>query len=590
MIPEQELYSQAISSLQADELSKAREVFSQLLKIDRKNVNYWLWMSAAVETSKERIYCLREVLVLEPDNQEAALGLRMLGEKTPALQSSAPADPPFIPWKTSLELAAEQSHGPRGLRSSIAIYSLLGIIILTIFGFGIYQALNPPKAANPSPIKHWTITPLPTETETPIPTATSTGPAAYSIILDVTFTPTPIYVATPHNRVEAYNAGMHAYEKGDWAGAIEYFKQVLAIEPDDADVYYHLGDVYRFQGDYANAQSAYQSAVKIAPNFAPAYLGEAQVDLYGSPAKIEAASVTLKKAISLDPQLMQAYFELANLSLQQNNPDAALDWLAKLDSSNPNNAVVELDRAKAYLTKGNLDEALAAVKKANAFDRSLIPVYQVWAQVLQANGDFADSIRPLLTVLTNSPTNISSQILLARAYYESGDSVKALAMVNDSLQTNNKSIEAFLLRADIELDSGNTVSARADFNAVLRIDYNNFDGNLGIGRVQLAEDLAGSAYNDFDYTQKFAVTDVQKAILIYWHAVAHLGLNQIDPAITDFEAALDYSGNPLPYKLRMNAQKQLALLYTSTPSPLPTLTETASPTSTITPTVLPTQK
>ncbi|MHC1740297.1 MAG: tetratricopeptide repeat protein [Anaerolineaceae bacterium] len=585
MTPEQDLFSQALAALQAEDLVKARELFSQLLKIDRKNVDYWLWMSAAVVTTKESIYCLREALVLDPNNEEASLGLRMLGEKAPEAAPMPPTNPLFIPWKTRLELADMHPAGQRGIKSRIALYSLLGIIIIGIFGFGIYLALQPNSSSlNTSPIKKWTVTPLPTATQTFTPAATSSGPTQISILLDATFTPTPVYVATPHNRLEAYDAGMRAYEKGDWAKAADYFKQVLAAEPNAADIYYHLGDIYRFQGDYSNALAAYQNAIKVNANFGPAYLGEAQVYLYGKPLKTAEALSALQTAVALDPRLSIAYLELANVSLAQNDPDAALTWLARLDTTMPNNALVEVNRAQAFLQKDDLSQALTAIKKAREYDRSLLKIYTVWAQILQADNDYKGSIEPLLIVLSNSPTNLGSQILLARAHFESGDSVKALSMVNSCLQQDNKFISAYLLRADIYLTQGKNDEARSDFNSVLRIEYGNFEANIGIGRVLLAEQFAGGAYNVFEDSEKLAKTDAQKASILYWYAVAHLGLGQGEPAITDFKAALDYPGYALPHKLRADAEKQMISLYTATPTSTPTQTLVASQTPTVTPT------
>ena len=594
MTPEQDLYTQAVTLIQSGDLVKAREILSQLLKIDRGNINYWLWMSAAVETTKERVYCLREALLIDPENPEAAQGLRMLGEKAPDLNDHLPVTPLTVPWKTKLELADQHPSGPRGLRSRVAIYSLLGVVIIAIFVFGIFLALQPSRNNNNAPIKRWTITPIPTATETLTPNPTGTGPTPFSIALEATFTPTPIYVATPHNRLEAYASGMRAYEEGNWVNAADYFKQVLASEPNDADVYYHLGDVYRFQGLYANALSAYQSAIKIDPNFAPGYLGEAQVYLYGPTVKTDVALSDLQKAVSLDPGLNQAYLELANISLAQNDPESALSWLGKLDTAMPNNAVVELDRAKAYLAEGDFDHALTAIENANQYDRSLLEVYQVWAEILQANGNYADSINPLLIVLANQPSSPDSEILLARAYFEDGNTDKALSMVNESLQQNDKLINAYLLRADIYLQQGQVDEARADFNSVLHLDFYNFDANLGIGRVYLAQNFPGGAYNAFDYTEKFAKTNTQNATLLYWRAISLLDLNNTTAAIRDFEAALAFTGNTLPQKLRLDAEKQLNTLYTPTPSFTPTMTQMASQTPTVgstpTPSFTPSQK
>jgi tetratricopeptide (TPR) repeat protein len=481
-----------------------------------------------------------------------------------------------------LELPVERPKSVQGFRSRIALYVLLAICIIVVSGFGITLAIRSALATPTSAIKRWTITPRPTATETTTILPLTSGPAPLSILLNATFTPTPMYVATPHNRVEAYGAGIRAYNKGDWASAINYFKQVLADEPNDTDVYYHLGDIYRFQGAYTDALTAYQRSLKLDPNFAPGYLGEAQVYLYGPANDTKKALSALQKAVNLDPQLNQAYLELANISLAQDDPGAALEWLANLDTSLPNNSLVELDRAKAYLAESQLDQALNAVLLANQYDRSSLPVYTVWAQILQENGDYQGSIEPLLTVLANAPSDLNSQVLLARAYYETGDTDKALSLVSSCLQTDNKFIDAYLLRADIYLAENNVNAAHDDFESVVRLDYNNFDGNVGLGRVYLAKGQPGPAYNAFDYSNKLAITDTQKATILYWKAMALIGLGDTAPAIREFQAAMAFGNDALPLNLRTDAQNQMNALYTPTPSLTPTKTPVPSKTPTIT--------
>jgi tetratricopeptide (TPR) repeat protein len=64
---------------------------------------------------------------------------------------------------------------------------------------------------------------------------------------------------------------MKAYEKGEWAKALEYFKQVLGTEPNSPDIQYYIGECFRFLEQYKNAVAAYDAALKIDPAFAPAY-------------------------------------------------------------------------------------------------------------------------------------------------------------------------------------------------------------------------------------------------------------------------------------------------------------------------------
>ena len=58
---------------------RARDLLTRLLRADQNNPEYWLWMSSVVETTKEQIYCLQQVLRLDAENSTAKLGLYQNG-------------------------------------------------------------------------------------------------------------------------------------------------------------------------------------------------------------------------------------------------------------------------------------------------------------------------------------------------------------------------------------------------------------------------------------------------------------------------------------------------------------------------------
>jgi len=588
MATQKEAYQQALSFIQAGELDKARELLARLIKADKDNLDYWLWMSAVVRTTKERIYCLREVLARDPKNEEAALGLRMLGEKAPDFDPSKVIPIRQVHWKTSLELADEHPTGPRAIKSRVFLYIILSIIIIVVFGGGLYMALKPTQQSSMETVKRWTITPLPTLTFTSTPGPTVTGFSPLAIVVDSTFTPTPLYVATPHNRMEAYNAAMRAYEKGNWDSALEYFNQVLVDEPNSPDIYYHIGDVYRFQGKYKEALEAYQKAIKLDPNFAPSYLGKARALLDQTPSKPKDAITALQIAITKDPSMYEAYLELARTNLALNDPQTALGWLDKYVQYTSDNALSCMYRAQAYLAQGNNENALTEIIKAQKLDPTLIAVYKLWGKILQSLNQYKESIPPLLTVMNETPLDLEAQSLLARAYYEIGDTNKAMTIISTVLQQDKQNINAYLLRGDIYLDENNLDAATSDYNRVISIDYGNFEANIGLGRVYMAKGLPGAAYNKFDYTKDLAKTDTQKAILTYWMGKALQGLKYPDAAIKKFEEALAYPGGILPMNLREDAEAQLAMLYTPTPTPTKTKTPLPSSTPTVTDTPKPT--
>jgi tetratricopeptide (TPR) repeat protein len=581
MATQKEAFDQALNFIHAGELDKARELLARLIKADKTNIDYWLWMSTVVKTTKERVYCLREILALDPKNEDASLGLRMLGEKAPDVNPLETIPVKTIPWKTRLEIADEHPSGPRAVRPRVFLYVILGVVIIAVFGYGILNALKPTNTQSMDTVKRWTITPLPSATFTNTPGPTATGFVPLTINVGSTMTPTAMYVATPHNRLEAYNAAIRAYEKGNWDSALEYFNQVLVDEPNSPDIYYHIGDVYRFQGKYKEALIAYSKAIKLDANFAPSYLGRARVYLDQTPSNPKEAIASLETAITKDPQMAEAYLELARANIAQGDANSALVWVDKYTQYAPDNATSCYYRALAYLELGDTEKALTEIKKANTLDLTMMPVYKIWAITLISQGQYRESIPLLLTVVKDNPLDTDAQAYLARAYYAIGDAKMSESIISTILEQDEKNVEILLLQGDVYLDQGEYNKANASYEQVLNLDYANFDANIGLGRVFLAKGTPGSAFNQFEYAKKRATNDMQKAIIVYWEAKSLQDLHEEENAITYFEIALDYPSGTLPQALYDDAVAQLQKLYT----PTPTSTVTITPTITKTPIV-----
>jgi len=580
MTPEERLYQEVKDALTQNDLPKARQLLTQLLKINRSNPEYWLLMSAVVETRKERGICLKEVLKLDPGNLTAIRGLRLLDEDIPD-----PEPPPGIrslkqDWKTSLEIAAiKPAAAPKVRRKAIA-WSILGVIALALVITGIILGLRPKTRPTTYTALKFSLTPPPTETAVITPSATFEGPPPLWTLLEATFTPTPLYVATPHNLTEAYRAAMKAYEKGEWAKALEYFKQVLGTEPNSPDIQYYIGECFRFLEQYKNAVAAYDAALKIDPAFAPAYLGKARVQLQANPPDANAAEKNLKKAVELDPLMHEAILELANASLAHGDADTALEWTSQLSSSMPRSSLVETIRAQAFLLQGEYKLALDAIEKANGYDVSSLPVYKMWAEILQANERYEDSLEPLNIYLTYSQGDTATDLMLAKAYFAAGEMEEALTTVNRALSSNSTLVDALVIRGNIYLHQEEIDLAEKDFDRALALQPKSFDANIGQIRIALLQDYPGLAFEYVKVAVELAKGDREEATALYWRAITLIELGEMNSAIRDLEAVLAFPEDILPDGLRQQAEEAYLPLVTPTPS--------LTPTETVTPSITPT--
>ncbi len=72
--------------------ARARNLLQQVVKLDKTNVQAWLWLSTVTEDLTERATCLNNVLRIDPANRQAKAGLAWIERHTGA--SLLPATPP----------------------------------------------------------------------------------------------------------------------------------------------------------------------------------------------------------------------------------------------------------------------------------------------------------------------------------------------------------------------------------------------------------------------------------------------------------------------------------------------------------------
>jgi tetratricopeptide (TPR) repeat protein len=582
MTPEERLYQEGLDALKQRDFPKARDMFTRLLKLNRQNPEYWIGMSAAVETVNERRVCLMEVLKFDPQNHLAIRGLRLIGEDIEDPVPDWKISDVVTNWKTSLELKREARVQVKVPRKRIAGWAFLGLIVVGVIVGGIYLAQQNRYRPDPSTILRVTLTPSPSITITPSITPTTEGVQLLNTNLSATFTPTPLYAATPHNRSEAYSTALKAYASRDWGRAAEFLKQVIQEEPGSADLHYLLGEIYRQQGNAKEATAAYDAAIKANAAYAPVYLGKGRLALQTNPANTDVPLGFFMKAIEKDPNLYEAMLELANIYLIKGSAENALTWLERYAQAAPGSAIVEFTRARVYLLLGDQAAALTAVEKSRAMDISYLPVYKLWGEILQANERYEESAAPLLTYLKNIPLDNEAQLLMANAYFHLGDFDKALDTINQVISVNNKVEEAYLLRGELYMEQGDLEEADSNFVRALQLNYRSFGGLVGKARILLAETFAGAAYNYIERAIEAAETPQEEAIALYWRAVALLGLDEMSAAIRDYEAFLALPAVEVPEDLRAQALAEYLDIVTPTPSPTASTTPTPGPVLTFT--------
>lgn len=587
------VFQEAVEALREGKKVRARELLTALLKDDQHNATYWVWMSATMDTPKERIYCLQTAFKLDPENTTAKRGLILHGALPPdETIQPFPVNRPRA-WEQKLLLAHEKPKlkGWAAVKASPVariggFIALAGVIVAAVLFVFVIPRMGPGLGAA-------TITPGPSPTFTLTPTAlNATGQpvvigtsAPLSDLLPVPHTPTALYVVAQGSPLtsDAFRAARLAYSNERWDEVIRLMQEILRNEPQSAEAYYFMGEAYRFQGDLARAIDSHQSAVGANPNFAPGYVGLSRARLaIGQDAEVRSL---LDQAIQLDPNYGEAYLERANVRMRQDDVDGALDDLVKADSLMPNSPLVYYTLARARLQEEDLDLALAAAQRANQLDVTYLDTYLLMGQIYAQMDNESEAVRNLSVYLKYRSNDAGAYMLLGEMQFDNGEYEQVVNSMNKVLVLDRNRRDAYLLRflSNVELERGE--QAEEDVDQVVLFYPDSFEAHLAIVRMQILLDHYGTAFLELEKTEDMAETDEQKALTYYWGGLVQEGRDEPESAAEYWQLLLDLPEEAMTVEMREEAEQHLEDLATPTPtrtSPPRTPTRTPTPTKTVT--------
>jgi tetratricopeptide (TPR) repeat protein len=612
--PASSMLTEAIAAAQAGDRSRARSLLAKLLRSDSSNTEYWIWMSAVVDSKRERKYCLESAIRLDPTNRAALRGLVILGErkpeemeltsaiKIPRRDVAAIAKGPKvtvprevnIPWR-KLGTAA---IGLAGLGALVGVFFLVRPWINSLFGprlIGVAATLppeNPTASATPEPGTP-TATPLPAATRvirTPISTDLANTPIAF--LVDITPTPTPILGVTPH-AFEAYESGIKALERGDYELVLSYMDQVLDADPSLPDVHYFRAEALRYLDRIGEALTAYDRAVTQNPDYAPAYLGRGRAMLMRDQ---EAAVLDFNRAIDVNPTLTEAYLELGKYYAQNKLWTKLENTMLAAIESGVETPYIYVYLSEAEINLGKYEEALDYALDGSANDPTLLEGYLAVGRAYVALGakkyiteHLNAAIWPLKTYIVYASDDHRGWATLARAQAGVGEYEEALESANTAIELSERYAPAYIARGLVHIGQGDYDLALEDFTSARRYANVTYELSLETGRAHYllenytqALDYINPAIEIANKERRYVVRQLQVMEAYALRALVYEAIDQTNDAILNWRWILN-AEYVRPETLAM-AEAHYAELTgdapTRTPTSSPTATSPATPSGT----------
>ena len=152
---------------------------------------------------------------------------------------------------------------------------------------------------------------------------------------------------------------------GMFEDANAYFREAIALAPNDAAINTEWGELFLEKHNRQDAAKSFQAALKTEPDYARAQRGMAQAVANENP---PAAMRYVRRALELNPSDTAAFLFLAELAIEEDKKDLAREAIAKAQAINPNSLEAFALTAAVNFVEGKDAEyksAIAAALKLN---------------------------------------------------------------------------------------------------------------------------------------------------------------------------------------------------------------------------------
>ena len=257
---------------------------------------------------------------------------------------------------------------------------------------------------------------------------------------------------------EAYYMRGVSYEMTkEYQKAADDFKRAIVFDPKNEEIYYHLGKVYYELKQYNDAMPALNKATSISRRYLLAYqekvlvlialdqsynalkVSDSTLMIEGNAlnyylqglvtAKLNSnqkAEWAFNNAIKKDKKFIDAYIALADLQLNLNKPDDAMNNCNEALKINPNSRQALLVRSHVFLKKLDYRNAIDDISRVIVMNPNDDEMFFIRGSYYQQFSQHQNAINDFNKVLTLNPKNAEAYYQRAHSYEEISNFVAAI--------------------------------------------------------------------------------------------------------------------------------------------------------------------
>ena len=276
-----------------------------------------------------------------------------------------------------------------------------------------------------------------------------------------------------------------SFEAGDLDKASIDLKNVLQIDPKDAQAYFMLGDIFDIKKEYYKAFTNYSKAVQLTPDNLEyqAKIGAYHLLYEGN---IDKATEIKDLILTKDDSNVNGLMLKAMILREQNDSVGAEKIAQDIFSKHPGHVKNALVLSLSYLNEMKFDDSIAVLKACinqNPGNRSL--------KVALANAYYQDENYEMAEIeyrriLEKNPGVFVNHLMLASFYNAVGKSDKAEAILRNAIKEDADANRMMVLVEFLEQTKGNQ-SAIVELEKLIDDNKNIGDFRIYLAKLYVAE-------------------------------------------------------------------------------------------------------
>jgi tetratricopeptide (TPR) repeat protein len=256
-----------------------------------------------------------------------------------------------------------------------------------------------------------------------------------------------------------YERGMELFNQGNYAKARLEFKNLLQIDPKDANAYFMFGQIEEKDENWPKAYALFLRATELDPGHA-----EAQVHLgtiFALSGDTDKALGAADAALAVKPNDTAAMVLKGFVKAKMGQKDAAISDILTVIESDPSNVEASSLLAALYADQGEMDRAIRIAKDSLAIHTDRPASYLLLARLYAQAGKEDEVVKVLTELIVNKPDDLQNRLHLVTFYQKQEQGEKAVEVLQQAITDLPDNMDAKLALIALYSQQGALEQAQA---------------------------------------------------------------------------------------------------------------------------------